>query len=180
MRFFIDTANLDEIRKFKEMGLLDGVTTNPSLVAKEGKDFRRLIAEICEVVQGPVSAEVVSTEADKMFAEETVRVTPQDNKIPRHSGGREACDRPGTVDAVNSAFGHHTIQAASAEVFHASRTDCPGLCHPKAHSFLRLQAMQTKRHSPRIFSMPLSRNWVNPNPRLMKPKIGSTIHFRWA
>ncbi len=69
MRFFIDTANLDEIRKFKEMGLLDGVTTNPSLVAKEGKDFRRLIAEICEVVQGPVSAEVVSTEADKMFAE---------------------------------------------------------------------------------------------------------------
>lgn len=69
MRFFIDTANLDEIRKFKEMGLLDGVTTNPSLVAKEGKDFRRLIAEICEVVQGPVSAEVVATEADKMFAE---------------------------------------------------------------------------------------------------------------
>ena len=66
---FIDTANLDEIRKFKEMGLLDGVTTNPSLVAKEGKDFRKLIAEICEVVQGPVSAEVVATEADKMFAE---------------------------------------------------------------------------------------------------------------
>ena len=69
MKFFIDTANLEEIRKFKEMGLLDGVTTNPSLVAKEGREFRGLIAEICEIVQGPVSAEVVATEADKMFAE---------------------------------------------------------------------------------------------------------------
>ncbi len=70
MKFFIDTANLEEIRKFKAMGLLDGVTTNPSLAAKEGKvDFRKLIADICEVVQGPVSAEVISTEADKMFAE---------------------------------------------------------------------------------------------------------------
>ncbi len=69
MKFFIDTANLDEIRKFKAMGLLDGVTTNPSLVAKEGKEFRPLIAEICEIVQGPVSAEVVATEADQMVAE---------------------------------------------------------------------------------------------------------------
>lgn len=70
VKFFIDTANLEEIRKFKAMGLLDGVTTNPSLAAKEGKvDFRKLIADICEVVQGPVSAEVVSTEADQMFAE---------------------------------------------------------------------------------------------------------------
>jgi len=70
MKFFIDTANLEEIRKFKAMGLLDGVTTNPSLAAKEGKvDFRKLIADICEVVQGPVSAEVISTEADQMFAE---------------------------------------------------------------------------------------------------------------
>jgi len=69
MQFFIDTANLDEIRRFKAMGLLDGVTTNPSLAAREGGDFRKMIAEICEVVQGPVSAEVVATEADRMFAE---------------------------------------------------------------------------------------------------------------
>lgn len=70
MKFFIDTANLDQIRRFKEMGLLDGVTTNPSLVSKEGGgDFRKMIADICEVVQGPVSAEVISIEADKMFTE---------------------------------------------------------------------------------------------------------------
>lgn len=73
MKFFIDTANLDEIREAKELGLIDGVTTNPSLVAKEGcknrEDFKKLIYEICEVVQGPVSAEVVSTDVDGMVKE---------------------------------------------------------------------------------------------------------------
>jgi transaldolase len=67
MKFFADTANLDEIRRVKSMGLLDGVTTNPSLVAKESMDFHKLIGEICELVQGPVSAEVTATEADKML-----------------------------------------------------------------------------------------------------------------
>ncbi|MGD8371370.1 MAG: fructose-6-phosphate aldolase [Syntrophobacterales bacterium] len=73
MKFFIDTANLDEIREAKELGIIDGVTTNPSLVAKEGcqnrEDFKKLIHEICEVVKGPVSAEVVSTDADGMVKE---------------------------------------------------------------------------------------------------------------
>jgi len=73
MKFFIDTANLGEIREAKELGLIDGVTTNPSLVAKEGcknrEDFKKLVYEICEVVQGPVSAEVVSTDVDGMVKE---------------------------------------------------------------------------------------------------------------
>ncbi len=69
MKFFIDTANLEEIRRFKQLGVLDGVTTNPSLAAREAGDFRQLIADICELVQGPVSAEVLATDADRMFAE---------------------------------------------------------------------------------------------------------------
>src|SRR5205809_68502 len=69
MLFFADTGNLADIKRIKSMGLLDGVTTNPSLAAAAGGDFKKLIVEICEVTQGPVSAEVVSTEADKMFAE---------------------------------------------------------------------------------------------------------------
>ncbi len=70
MQFFIDTANLEEIRKFKEMGLLDGVTTNPSLMSKEGKvDFHAHIRQICDIVQGPVSAEVVSTDCEGMMTE---------------------------------------------------------------------------------------------------------------
>ena len=63
MKFFIDTANVQEIREAHALGMVDGVTTNPSLVAKEGRDFKELIKEICGIVDGPVSAEVVSVDA---------------------------------------------------------------------------------------------------------------------
>ena len=66
MKFFIDTANIEEIKKANELGMVDGVTTNPSLVAKEGREFKGLIKEICQIVDGPVSAEVVSVDRDGM------------------------------------------------------------------------------------------------------------------
>jgi len=69
MKFFLDTANLEEIRQGMEMGLIDGVTTNPSLVAREGKEFRPLVEQICKMVPGPVSLEVVSLEAEGMLTE---------------------------------------------------------------------------------------------------------------
>jgi transaldolase len=69
MKFFIDTADVAEIREAESYGLLDGVTTNPSLIAKTGRKFRDVIEEICEIVDGPVSAEVVSTEYDGMVKE---------------------------------------------------------------------------------------------------------------
>ncbi len=69
MKFFIDTASLTEIREANALGVLDGVTTNPSLVAKEGKEFIPLLKEICAVVDGPISAEVVSTDFDGMMKE---------------------------------------------------------------------------------------------------------------
>jgi transaldolase len=69
MKFFIDTANVKEIREAAGLGVVDGVTTNPSLIAKEGRDFKQVIAEICSIVDGPISAEAVSLEADKMVAE---------------------------------------------------------------------------------------------------------------
>lgn len=69
MKFFIDTANIAEIREAAALGVLDGVTTNPSLVAKEGKDFRALLEEICSIVDGPISAEVVSTDAPGILKE---------------------------------------------------------------------------------------------------------------
>ena len=69
MKIFIDTANLDEIREASSMGVLDGVTTNPSLVAKEGREFKDLLKEICSIVQGDISAEVVSTELEGMVRE---------------------------------------------------------------------------------------------------------------
>src|SRR5688500_11826993 len=70
MKFFIDTANLDEIREADEMGLIDGVTTNPSLVAKEGNvDFKQHIEKICSMVKGDVSAEVTALDAEGMLKE---------------------------------------------------------------------------------------------------------------
>ena len=69
MKFFIDTANIDEIREANALGVLDGVTTNPSLVAKEGKDFVGTLREILSVVNGPISAEVTSTDVDEMLAQ---------------------------------------------------------------------------------------------------------------
>jgi len=69
MKFFIDTANVDEIREAHAMGMVDGVTTNPSLIAKEGRVFETVVKEICEIVDGPVSAEVISLDADGMVAE---------------------------------------------------------------------------------------------------------------
>lgn len=69
MQFFIDTADIEEIREAKRMGILDGVTTNPSLIAKTGRDFMSVIEEICEEVDGPISVEVVSTEARDMVRE---------------------------------------------------------------------------------------------------------------
>ncbi len=69
MKIFLDTANLEDITKYSSWGIVDGVTTNPSLVAKEGVDFETRVKEICKVVPGPVSAEVISTKADEMITE---------------------------------------------------------------------------------------------------------------
>ncbi|MDL2268707.1 fructose-6-phosphate aldolase [Desulfosarcina sp. OttesenSCG-928-A07] len=69
MKFFIDTANVEEIREAHAMGMVDGVTTNPSLIAKEGRVFETVIKEICDIVDGPISAEVISLNADGMLAE---------------------------------------------------------------------------------------------------------------
>jgi transaldolase len=69
MKIFIDTANINEIREAYSWGVIDGVTTNPSLIAKEGKDFRKVIEEICSIVDGPISAEAVSMDAEGMIKE---------------------------------------------------------------------------------------------------------------
>ena len=69
MKLFIDTANVDEIRRANDMGIICGVTTNPSLIAKEGRDFKQVVTEIAEIVDGPISAEVISLKADEMVSE---------------------------------------------------------------------------------------------------------------
>ncbi|MBN2373566.1 fructose-6-phosphate aldolase [bacterium] len=96
MKFFIDTANVDQIRRANAMGVLDGVTTNPTLVAKEGREFKGLIKEICSIVHGPVSAEVISLDEDGMVKEAKDLVKIADNiaiKIPVCLEGLKATKR---------------------------------------------------------------------------------------
>ena len=94
MKFFIDSAELDEIRDLAETGLVDGVTTNPSLVAKSGRDFSEVIQEICRIVDGPVSAEVTATSASEMVDEGRSLAKLADNvavKVPLTWDGLKAC-----------------------------------------------------------------------------------------
>jgi len=94
MKFFVDTAEVDDIAELQTTGLLDGVTTNPSLIYKSGRDFKQVIAEICEIVSGPVSAEVAALDVDGMIAEGEHLAKIAANvtiKIPMTIDGLKAC-----------------------------------------------------------------------------------------
>jgi transaldolase len=93
MKFFVDTADVEEIKECQQMGLCDGVTTNPSLIAKSGRDFKEVIAEICSFVEGPVSAEVAALDYDGMMREGNIL-----RKIAKHV----AIKVPLTVDGLRA------------------------------------------------------------------------------
>jgi transaldolase len=96
MKFFIDTANIVEIKEAHAMGMVDGVTTNPSLIAKEGRDFKEIITEICAIVDGPISAEVISLDVDGMVREASQLAKIHSNivvKIPMTIDGLKAVRR---------------------------------------------------------------------------------------
>ena len=94
MKFFVDTADVAEIRDLAATGLVDGITTNPSLVAKTGRDFIEVLAEICDIVPGPISAEVAAVETDSMLAEGRRLASVANNvviKVPLTPDGLKAC-----------------------------------------------------------------------------------------
>ena len=121
MKFFVDTADVSVIKELAETGLLDGVTTNPSLVAKAGRDFKTIIREICDVVPGPVSAEVASTEYDGMITEGRILAAIAKNvcvKVPLTWDGLKACrtlSSEGTMVNVTLCFSaNQALLAAKA------------------------------------------------------------------
>jgi transaldolase len=100
MKFFIDTANIEEIRKAWELGVIDGVTTNPTLIAKEKKDPNTIFKEICAIVDGPMSAEVIGLKAEEMVKEAEVLAKIHENivvKIPMIEEGLKAVKRLSTA-----------------------------------------------------------------------------------
>ncbi len=122
MRFFIDTANVDEIREANEMGIICGVTTNPSLIAKEGRDFNQVIAEIASIVDGPISGEVkaTTTDAETMIKEarEIAKIHPNMVvKIPMTSEGLKAVK----VVAAEGIKTNVTLVFTSAQALLAAR-----------------------------------------------------------
>jgi len=115
MKFFIDTANIEQIKDANELGVLDGVTTNPSLIAREDKPFNELLKEICSIVDGPVSAEVTATE-HKLMVEEGLKLARiADNiaiKLPITRDGIKACvDLAGENIPVNMTLCFSPMQA---------------------------------------------------------------------
>lgn len=121
MRFFLDTANVEEIREVASWGLLDGVTTNPSLIAREKKNIHAVIREICRIVDGPVSAEVIGTTAPEMIAEGRELAALAENvvvKVPMTIEGLKAVrglseqDTPTNVTLIFSA--NQALMAARA------------------------------------------------------------------
>lgn len=121
MKFFVDTADVAEIKELASTGLLDGVTTNPSLVAKAGRDFKEIVAEICAVVPGPVSAEVAATDFDGMIREANVLRKIAKNvaiKVPLTMDGLKACKAlsgEGTMVNVTLCFSaNQALLAAKA------------------------------------------------------------------
>jgi transaldolase len=110
MKFFADTADTDEIRELASMGLIDGVTTNPSLIAKSGRDFKEVVKEICGLVEGPVSAEVTALDADGMIGEGRHLAELAKNiavKVPLTWDGLKACrvlTQGGTMVNVTLCF----------------------------------------------------------------------------
>lgn len=121
MKFFVDTADTDEIRDLAASGLVDGVTTNPSLIAKSGRDFTEVVKEICDIVDGPVSAEVTATDTDTMVEEGRKLAQIADNvtiKVPLTWDGLKACralTQGGTMVNVTLCFSaNQALLAAKA------------------------------------------------------------------
>ena len=90
MKFFLDTANIEEIKRVNDLGLCDGVTTNPSIIKKEGRDFEEVVKEICKLVDGPVSAEVTSYECEGMVEQARALSKWAENIVVKMKKGKKA------------------------------------------------------------------------------------------
>ena len=171
MKFFIDTANLEEIKAAAAMGVLDGVTTNPSLIAKEGRDFEEIIRDICAIVDGPISAEVIALDTEGMVSEARHLAKIHENiviKIPMTVDGLKAC-RTLTDEGIktNVTLVFSPLQALMAELVTASTGHMPSSMTNTGFSC----------HSPRRkVSRVTSSSWTS----LLEPHLVQAVGSSWA
>ena len=144
MKFFADTAVVDEIAELNELGIIDGVTTNPSLILKSGRDILEVTKEICDLVDGPVSAEVVATEASEMIKEGRKLAKLADNitvKVPLTWDGLKTCktlSSEGTMVNVTLCFSANQALIAAKAGASIAHTDMT-----KEHTELKEPKMTT-------------------------------------
>ncbi len=168
MKFFVDTADIDAIRELNELGMVDGVTTNPSLIMKSGRDIKEVTKEICDMVDGPVSAETVALDADGMIAEGRELAKIADNiaiKVPLTWDGLKACKvLTGEGHMVNVTLCFSANQALAGRqgggdvhlaVHRAARRpeprrDGPDRRHPPDLRQLRLRDADPRRLDPHV------------------------------
>jgi transaldolase len=130
MKFFVDTADVKEIKEVQQMGLCDGVTTNPTLIAKSGRDMKEVIAEICSFVEGPVSAEVAALDYDGMIREGNILRKIAKNvaiKVPLTVDGLRACktfSSEGTMVNVTLCFSANQALLAAKAGATSTSTAC--------------------------------------------------------
>lgn len=182
MLFFIDTANLDDIKKLAATGLVDGVTTNPSLVAKEGQKFLPLLEKICKLVDGPVSAEVVATSADDMINEGRKLAAVAENvvvKVPLTLEGLMACKALSEDDImVNVTLCFTAMQAVcAAKAGAAFVSPFVGRLDDIGHDGMVLleDVCQIYDNYPDITTMVLAASLRHPTHVLQAAKIGADV-----
>jgi transaldolase len=182
MKFFVDTADINDIRDLASTGLLDGVTTNPSLIAKSGKQFLPLIEEICSVVKGPVSAEVASTDYETMSKEGKKLAAIADNvavKVPLTPAGLKVCKElsdNGTMVNVTLCFSPaQAILAAKAGATFIS--PFVGRLDDLAHDGMQLIAdiVQIYANYPEFYTEVLVASVRHPMHIIDSAKIGADV-----
>lgn len=182
MRFFIDTADLDEIRDLAASGLLDGVTTNPTLVAKSGRPFVKLIEEICATVPGPVSAEVAATDYETMLAEGRYLSRIARNvavKVPLTAAGLKVCrELAGAGTMVNVTLCFSAAQAILAAKAGATFVSpFVGRLDDNGHDGMALinDIMDVYRQYPAFRTEVLVAAIRSPNHVIMAAKLGAHV-----
>lgn len=182
MKFFVDSADIDEIERLADMGLVDGVTTNPAIIAKTGKKIHQVLEDLCDIVSGPVSAQVISQDMDGMLREagNLSKIAPNITiKVPLTEAGLRACTRLRERDVmVNVTLCFSTTQALLAAKAGATFVSpFVGRLDDYGHDGMKVieQIITCFRNDPQIATEVLVSSVRNPNTMVKAAELGAHV-----